>query len=278
MASVGDWIVYYEPVKAGPRGYFAVAKVVQVIPKPNAPGRFLALIEPGSYLEFDETVPRLKDGRPWETLLADAEGNPVKGGRQQLAVRSLPPADFAAIVNAGLPEDLIEREARRFDPRGPEIDDPPAIFQRPVVERLMRRPYRDVAFRRRVREAYDYRCAMSGMQLRNGGGRPEVQAAHIVPVEERGSDKVSNGLALSGTLHWMFDRGLLSVAIPDAAQPSRMQILASENKVPRDVMDRLLLPDRILHLPKDRRDWPSPAALKWHRENRFGMGDYMPPV
>ena len=23
--AVGDWIVYYEPVKAGPRGYFAVA-------------------------------------------------------------------------------------------------------------------------------------------------------------------------------------------------------------------------------------------------------------
>ena len=30
--AVGDWIVYYEPVKAGPRGYFAVAKVQQVIP------------------------------------------------------------------------------------------------------------------------------------------------------------------------------------------------------------------------------------------------------
>jgi len=53
---------------------------------------------------------------------------------------------------------------------------------------------------------------MSGLMLRNGGGRPEVQTAHIRPVESRGSDSVRKGLALSGTLHWMFDRGLISVA------------------------------------------------------------------
>ena len=45
--AVGDWIVYYEPVKAGPRGYFAVAKIEHVIPKPRTEGRFLAMIEPG---------------------------------------------------------------------------------------------------------------------------------------------------------------------------------------------------------------------------------------
>ena len=33
--AVGDWVIYYEPVKAGPRGYFAVAKIEQVIPKPG---------------------------------------------------------------------------------------------------------------------------------------------------------------------------------------------------------------------------------------------------
>jgi putative restriction endonuclease len=276
--TVGDWIVYYEPVKAGPRGYFAVAKVAEVIEKPDAPGRFLALIEAGSFLPFDSSVPRLKDGRPRESLLADARGAPVKGGRQQLAVRRLPAADFAAIVNAGLPEDLEAQEARRFDPaaRRSEFDTAAAPFLRPVQERLTRRAYRDVAFRRRVREAYGYRCAMSGLELRNGGGRPEVQAAHIRPVAAQGSDSVRNGLALSGTLHWMFDRGLLAVTLPDPAQEHDMRILVSENKVPREVVDRLLLPDRRLHLPRDKRDWPSPAALQWHREHRFGQGDFTP--
>ena len=116
-----------------------------------------------------------------------------------------------------------------------------------------------------MREAYDYRCAMSGLRLRNGGGRPEVQAAHIIPVEQSGSDSVRNGLALSGTLHWMFDRGLISVAEDGAT------ILVSGNKVPGDVVDRLLSPDRRLIAPRDRRDAPHPGNLRWHRENVFGQ-------
>jgi putative restriction endonuclease len=105
---------------------------------------------------------------------------------------------------------------------------------------------------------------MSGLSLRNGGGRPEVQAAHIRPVEARGSDSVRNGLALSGTLHWMFDRGLLSVAEDHT-------ILVSRNKVPSEVVDRLIAPQGRLILPRDSRDWPHPENLRWHRENIFGQ-------
>jgi putative restriction endonuclease len=260
-AGVGDWAVYYEPVKAGPRGYSAVAKIAEVIPKPGAEGRFLAMMEPGSFLEFDRDIPRLQDGRPWETALAGADGWPKAGGAQQLAVRRLPEAEFAAIVRAGLPDDLERIEATRY---GPGLAEPVVPFERPVIERLVSRPYRDVAFRRKVREAYDYRCAMSGLRLRNGGGRPEVNAAHIRPVERQGSDSVRNGLALSGTLHWMFDRGLISVAEDHS-------ILVSRNKVPRDVADRLIVPSGRLVLPQDRRDWPHPENLRWHRENVFGQ-------
>jgi putative restriction endonuclease len=260
-AGVGDWAVYYEPVKAGPRGYFAVAKIAEVIPKPGAEGRFLAMMEPGSFLEFDRDIPRLQDGRPWETALAGADGWPKAGGAQQLAVRRLPDAEFAAIVRAGLPDDLERIEATRY---GPGLAEPVVPFERPVIERLVSRPYRDVAFRRKVREAYDYRCAMSGLRLRNGGGRPEVNAAHIRPVERQGSDSVRNGLALSGTLHWMFDRRLISVAEDHS-------ILVSRNKVPREVADRLIVPSGRLVLPQDRRDWPHPENLRWHRENVFGQ-------
>ncbi|MFM7446887.1 MAG: HNH endonuclease, partial [Tabrizicola sp.] len=112
---VGDWAIYYEPVKAGPRGYFAVAKIARVIPKLGAEGRFLALMEPGSYLEFDRDVPRLHEGRPWEAALADADGLPKSGGAVQSSVRSLPESEFAAIVRAGLPADLERIEARRYE-------------------------------------------------------------------------------------------------------------------------------------------------------------------
>lgn len=268
QATVGDWIIYYEPVKAGQRGYFAVAKVQDVIAKPGAEGRFLAIIQPGSFLRLDTELPRFRpDGRLWETMLMDASGNPAKGGRQQLAMRELPEADFAEIVNAGLPADLEEIEARRYAPDS-VLAEPPAFFERPVIERLERRPYRDVAFRRKVRVAYEDRCAISGLGLRNGGGRPEVQAAHIRPVEDGGNDDVRNGIALSGTLHWMFDRGLISI------EPETHRILVSHNKVPADVVARLIRPEQRLNLPRKQQDWPHPENLAWHRENRFGSSAF----
>src|SRR5690242_6738582 len=43
-ACVGDWIIYYEPRKVvETRGYFAVAKVQQIIPDPGASGMFIAV-------------------------------------------------------------------------------------------------------------------------------------------------------------------------------------------------------------------------------------------
>jgi hypothetical protein len=57
-----------------------------------------------------------------------------------------------------------------------------------------------------VLHAYGARCAVTGWKLINGGGRAEAQAAHIRPVERGGPDSVQNGIALSGTAHWMFDR------------------------------------------------------------------------
>lgn len=57
-ACVGDWIVYYEPRKvAETRGYFAIARVQRVVPDPTAPGMYLAVIEPGSYMDFASPVP-----------------------------------------------------------------------------------------------------------------------------------------------------------------------------------------------------------------------------
>lgn len=268
---VGDWVVYYEPVKAGPRGYFAVAKIERIIEKPGVEGRYLALIAPGSFLPFDCEVPRLIDGRPFETALMAPDGSAKAGGAQQLAVRRLPEAEFAAIVQRGLPVDLPEVEARRYDPAAAAWDDAARPFERPVIERLTSRPYRDIAFRRKVRAAYDDRCALSGLRLRNGGGRPEVQAAHIRPVERQGSDSVRNGLALTGTLHWMFDRGLVSVA-------EDWTILVSRNKVPAEVVGRLIHPQGKLCLPKDSRDWPHPENLRWHRETVFGQQVWEGPL
>ncbi len=118
---VCDWVIYYEPTKAGPRGHFAVAKIAAVIPKPGEEGRYLALIEPGIYLPFDREVPRLHDGRPFEVALQASDGSPKSGGSVQSAVRRLPEAGFGAILRRGLPDDQEQIEARAYDPAAPGL-------------------------------------------------------------------------------------------------------------------------------------------------------------
>lgn len=65
---------------------------------------------------------------------------------------------------------------------------------------------RNPEFRRKVCEAYDYRCAFSGIQLEM------VEAAHIIPFShEKGMDSVQNGICLSVLHHKAYDNGLLFI-------------------------------------------------------------------
>jgi putative restriction endonuclease len=121
---------------------------------------------------------------------------------------------------------------------------------------------RDRAFRYRVIEqAYEGQCAMTGLRLTNGYGRAEVDAAHIVPVAAGGPDMVNNGLALTKTVHWAFDRGLVSVEDDG-------RILVVERGMPDDLR-RLLRPEGRLALPKVAGCAPHPAFLSWHRMQVF---------
>ena len=122
-------------------------------------------------------------------------------------------------------------------------------------------PVTERAFRRHVRLAYGNTCAVTGLRLVNGGGRPEVEAAHIQPVEEKGPDSVRNGLALTGTFHWLFDRGL--IAINDD-----YEIILADRAVPEAVR-RLMPPDRRLRLPGLQELRPHPRFLRWHRDHVF---------
>src|SRR4051812_22364984 len=100
-ACVGHWIVYYEPRKvAETRGYFAVAKVQQIIPDAGASGMYIAVIEPGSYLDFVNPVPFSGPTGVIETGVLNAEGR--ISGRAQSAVRPLSVGDFNSIIQQGL--------------------------------------------------------------------------------------------------------------------------------------------------------------------------------
>jgi putative restriction endonuclease len=265
-AAVGDWIVYRGTRRGGQIGYMAVAQLVAIHPDPASGKHAYAIVE--NYLPFDRLVPFSNQGSYWEAP-ARAVGDPRKVGAtlQGKAMRPLADADFSAIVTAGLSETLSPENAVRLGLTG--VGDVPAIFDydavpgldhvRRVEAMLVNRKIRDANFRRQVCEAYDDRCAVTGLRIINGGGRSEVQAAHIWGVGQGGPDVVQNGLALSGTVHWLFDRHLISLT-------DDYRLLVSHNKVPaelRVLFERQM--DRI-HLPKDERLWPHPTYVERHRE------------
>lgn len=272
--TIGDWVIFYEG-RQGAFGYTSVQKVRDVTPDPDLADHYFAWLEPASAWSFEKIVPRVgPDGQAYEHALRGVDGRPISGGVNVSAVRRITPGEFAQIVTFGLlpangPDALprisfdyqnqpgIADERSHFDPA-------PLSDFRPDI--LTSRKHRDASFARQVKAAYGSRCAISGLSLRNGGGRPEVEAAHIRPVAHDGPDHVHNGLALSGTLHWMFDRGLISVAADHS-------ILVSDNKVPRETADRLISSTRKLFLPDNPRLHPHPDYLRYHRETIFGQGD-----
>lgn len=263
--SLGDWVVYLEPSKVREsRGYFAIARVQQVIPDPKAPDMYLAIIEPGSYLEFVNPVPFRDGAAPVERGLLNAEGK--LSGRAQSAVRPISPADFNRILERGLEEGeaIIPRQGEAAPLPGFVEAQTPFIFEQPRerVTSLTSRSVRDRVFRRIVLRAYGERCAISGMKLINGGGRAEVEAAHIRPVERNGPDIVNNGIALSGTAHWMFDRGLICLE-------DDLHIRISRHVNDMESVEHFINRSRYATQPARPADRPHPAFLKWHRDNCF---------
>jgi putative restriction endonuclease len=264
-ACIGDWIIYYEPSKvADTRGYFAIAKVRQVIPDPSAPEMYLALIEPGSYLDFANPLPFNGATGPIESGVLNEQGR--ISGRAQSAVRPISPEDFRRIVELGFEEKvpLLPRFDNEMLAPGFDEEQVPFRFdeQRDRVSVTVSRILRDRVFRRVVLRAYDERCAITGLKLINGRGRAEVAAAHIRPVEASGPDIVSNGIALSGTAHWMFDRGLISLADDLEILISRQTNNPQEIRSIINKSGQALAPHRISARPH-------PHFLKWHRENCF---------
>lgn len=78
----------------------------------------------------------------------------------------------------------------------------PVTFKPIEIEQRQGQP----AFRQALMAAYDFRCAVTGCEIRD-----VLQAAHIVPVKMGGHHSVKNGLLLRADIHNLFDRGLLTI-------------------------------------------------------------------
>jgi len=265
---VGDWIIYYEP-RRGPtaKGYYAIARVERIVPDPTAADRHLALIEPGSYLTFERAVPFSRSDGPVERGVLNAAGK--ISGRAQAAVRPISLEDFNRILDLGFPDEepLLPRADEREETPSPNLlmeERTPFLLdaERERTAFYGSRIIRDRVFRRIVLDAYDCRCAITGLKFINGGGRAEVEAAHIKPVEAHGPDIITNGIALSGTAHWMFDRGLISLS-------DDLDVLVSRQVNDIASVWNLVNESRRATVPVNSAYRPHPNYLAWHREHCF---------
>ena len=262
---VGDWIVYYEPSRTssdgtrrgGRQAYFATAKLKSVRRDPLRDDHFYAYVS--DYLEFDQTVPFRADGNYYESGLQREDGYQNKGAFRR-AVRLIQDHEYTNILWSGFNQFILQNRQIEAEQKLKSIDEP-EVYNRRLIQRVESRPFRDAAFSKQVKVAYKDTCSVTGLKLINGGGLSEVQAAHIRPVSHQGPDSVRNGIALSGTVHWMFDRGLISIDDDYA-------VLVKEDSIPNPILS-MLNQDRHLHLPDSPALAPHPKFLEYHRETIF---------
>lgn len=261
--AIGDQVVFYQPRRnSGPastdgaQAYFAAARVVNVRPDPSRADHHFADL--ADYMEFDLNVPFKVGSHYWETSLRKEDGSTNQGAFRR-SVRLIPDEEFSAIIAVGLGPSIDEARSEA-DEGGfnPSLSLQP-LTDRPTATTTITRKIRDVAFRRHVRIAYANTCAITGLRFFDTKGRPEVQGAHIWPVEENGPDSVRNGIAMTSTVHWLFDRGLISIG-------DDFSVLRSAKL--HDAIASLPLRD-VMTVPEKISDRPHPTYLEWHRVNRF---------
>ncbi len=265
-------IIYYEPKgSGGPAGrqvYFAAARIDRIEIDPNRPDCSYAYMV--DYLPFPRLVPlRRSDRLHYESKLRQPDGS-TNAGLRQRAVRRIDSTDFHAILSAGsaispqLSADGVLQDSMIDPLEG--LAEHQAPYRREIPASGNRK-WRDPLFRTAVLRAYRSRCAFTDLKIINGGGHAEVDAAHIRPVghNHQGTDSVCNGLALSKTVHWMFDRGVVSVS-------DDYRILESPGRLPNKLRP-LFRSDGMIYLPEAKMEQPHPAYLRYHRkmfENNYG--------
>ncbi len=146
-----------------------------------------------------------------------------------------------------------ERLASDANAPQPEAGD---RFGRPS---LMRRRLGQGAFRLAVTDGYNRRCAISGEKT-----LPILDAAHIQSYAAGGAHELSNGVLLRTDIHKLFDRGYVTVTEDLRFAVSERLKADFDNGAHYYAMQ-----GRELARPRTGFEPPAPAALRWHRENRY---------
>ncbi len=123
-------------------------------------------------------------------------------------------------------------------------------------------PKRETRFAFEVLPAYDFTCALTGYRMVAEDGTTILDAAHIRSFSKGGPCLVRNGLALSKTAHWLFDRGFWSLS-------DDLHVLVKKKDFHETGGLSLLLKPKdgnpLEKLP-GLNNRPDPGYLAWHRD------------
>lgn len=118
-------------------------------------------------------------------------------------------------------------------------------------------------FREKVLQAYGYRCAVCGFDLRMGHTPVALEAAHIKWYQAGGPDVEVNGLALCALHHKLFDRGSFTLS-------NKLEVLVSDKANGSSLVHCLVqYHGKTLHYPQSIRYTPQHEYLSWHIREVF---------
>lgn len=144
---------------------------------------------------------------------------------------------------------------------GIALDGDPADIPSPLPPPSDLARKREARFAFNVLPAYDFTCALTGYRMVAEDGTTILDAAHIHSFSNGGPCCVRNGIALSKTAHWLFDRGFWSLS-------DDLHVLVKKNDFHETGgLGLLLKPKDGLTLEKLPHigDRPDPTHLAWHR-------------
>lgn len=129
-----------------------------------------------------------------------------------------------------------------------------------------KRKQRDPAFREKILQAYSYKCAICGFQLRLGHQLIGVEAAHIKWHTHGGPDIENNGLALCSLHHKMLDSGVFSL-------DENLKLKVS-TKANGPALENYLLPyeHKPIKIPRKTEYLPKEDFISWHLAEVFKGG------
>ena len=262
-SAIGDLVIFYEPRRnvgpqssSGAQSYIAMARVTGVRSDPERFGHHFADLS--EYILFDREVPFRVGDHYFEAALRKEDGTTNRGAFGW-SVRSLPDYEFDSIFRYGFTRILSNPDFG--DSINTLYDQSQDVLDRPIISMSVNRKVRDLAFREKVRQAYHNTCAVTGLSLVDSSGLPEVQAAHIRPVAFNGPDTICNGIALTATAHWLFDRGMIAIS-DDYRIVLSTHFEAQPTKAILEMNRRLIIPE----CPKQA---PNIEYLRWHRSQVF---------